>query len=358
MNRTIFYLMCLLLATQSKAQIITTIAGNGTAGYSGDHGLATDAQIQAVTGIWLDKYGNFYLADLGNSNIRKIDTGGIITTIAGIGVCDTFSDGIQATNASLCAGDNATDDSGNVYTVDVVNYKIRKINVSSGIVTTFAGTGLAGYSGDNGPATLAMIRGIEGVYIDKHGNLYFSDYFYGVVRKVNSAGIIKTIAGNGVPGYSGDNGPATNAQLAFGNYLRVTVDDEGNVYIPDNNNSRIRKVDTNGKITTIAGTGVPGYNGDGIAATAAQIKSPLSVYKDKYGNIIFSDLDNYRIRKINPAGIISTIAGTGAIGYGGDGGPASIAILNGPGCIIPDSNGNIYISDVDNFRIRKISATL
>ncbi|MCW3121794.1 MAG: hypothetical protein JWQ38_1286 [Flavipsychrobacter sp.] len=334
--------------------IITTIAGNGTSGYSGDGGSALAANLGRIPGIATDIAGNVYLADQYNNKLRKVSTTGTITGIAGRN--GIFGDG-PALQAQITVPYNiATDDSGNVYIPDTYNSRIRKIT-PSGIVTTVAGSGFAnasGYSGDGGPATDATIWDPYAVAVDKNGNLYIADYMNSVVRKVNTSGIITTFAGGSGSGYSGDHGPATDAQLF--DPCGIAVDDAGNVYIADEFNYAIRKVDTHGIITTIAGKGVYGYSGDGGPAQDAQLQvSDVAV--DKYGTVYIADGNDNVIRAVDTMGIIRTIAGDGTFGYSGDGGPATAATFRGPGGIKTDRDGNIYISDCNNNRIRMINTS-
>ena len=221
-------------------------------------------------------------------------------------------------------------------------------------INTLAGNGVAGFSGDNSPATAAMINSPYGVAADAAGNVYFTDRLNNRVRKVNAAGIITTIAGTGTAGYNGDNIPATDAQLF--DPSGVAVDGAWNLYIADKSNNRIRKINASGMITTIAGTGIASFGGDNAAATLAAINNPRGVAADAAGNIFIADQANNRVRKINASGIITTVAGNGSIGFSGDNAPATAAMLNGPYAIAADNAGNIYISDVDNERIRKVSA--
>ncbi len=225
--------------------------------------------------------------------------------------------------------------------------------VQAQIITTIAGNGVAACSGDGGPATAACTT-VHEVQFDAAGNLFITDRGDHRIRKVNNAGIITTVAGNGTPGFSGDGGPATNAEL--NNPNGVAIDNWGTMYIADGPNNRIRKVDTFGVITTIVGTGVTGYGGDGSAATNAKLSDPYSVAVDNVGNIYIADSYNNCIRKVNPAGIISTIVGTGVSGFSGDGGAATAAMLDWPTCVVLDNSGNIFISDASNNRIRKIDA--
>ena len=229
------------------------------------------------------------------------------------------------------------------------------VGPSSPLINTLVGTGVAGYTGDGGPAQSAEIDSPYGVSVEASGNIYIADTGNSVIRRIDSAGKITTIAGNGIKGYSGDTGPATSAAL-FSPY-RAVADQAGNVYIADFYNNRIRKVDTSGTITTVAGTGTQGYNGDGIPATTAQLSLPAAVAVDTAGNIYIVDTWNNRIRKIDPSGTINTIAGTGFPGVLGDGGPATSAQVNEPEGIAVDSSGNVYIADYGNSKIRKIDTT-
>ena len=221
------------------------------------------------------------------------------------------------------------------------------------IITTVAGNSTAGYTGDGGPATAATFNGVADVAIDRFGNIYIVDIAYACLRKVNTIGIVSTIAGTGYPGYSGDGGPASAAQLSGPN--GVVTDGSGNIYIAEYGNSVIRKINSSGVISTFAGNGTRGYSGDGGAANVAKLNSPVGIVIDRSGNIYISDNLNNRIRKIDSSGIISTIAGNGTPGYSGDGSAATLAALNGPWGISCDTFGNVYVSDNNNSRVRKIN---
>jgi len=337
--------------------IITTIAGNGEGGFSGDGGLAISARIDNPYGITVDSKGNLYIADYSNHCIRKVDTAGIISTVAGNGVAGFDGDGGPATAAQLNWPYNvAIDNIGNLYIADSFNDRIRKVNIA-GVISTIAG-GEQGFSGDGGPATDAQFDSPHGVAVDSNGNLYIADNRNSRIRKIDTAGIISTIAGNGVKGFSGDGGPATAAQLYFP--YDVAVDNSGNLFIADTTNNCIRKVDTAGIISTIAGNGDGdwGFSGDGGPATAAQLDSPCGIAIDSNGNLYIADTSNNRIRKVNTAGIIYTVVGSGDTGiwsggFGGDGGTATTALLNYPMDVAID-NSNLYIADQDNNRIRRV----
>jgi RHS repeat-associated protein len=336
---------------RNYVSVINTIAGNGTAGYSGNGGPATTAKLNITNGVAVDATGNIYIADSNNNRIRKVDTNGIITTVAGDGGYYYDGDGGGAIYHSINSpGQIAVDAAGNIY---IAEYnRIRKVD-TNGIITTVAGNGSYRYSGDGGPATAAGIH-TEGVAVDAAGNLYISDNYNNRIRKVDTNGIITTVAGNGVDGYGGDGGLATAAKLR--RPTGVAVDAAGNIYICDNWNYRIRKVDTSGIITTVAGNGVDGYGGDGGPATAAKLSLPDGVAVDAAGNIYIADQWNQRIRKVDTRGIITTIAGNGVDGYGGDGGPATTAKLCYPSKVAVDTAGNIYIADHCNDRIRKVAS--
>jgi len=357
-------LYCLFLATvqYTNAQgIITTIAGTGTAGFSGDGGAATKAELNNPITTIADKHGNLFILDGSNNCIRKIAPNGITTTIAGIvGTKYGYNgDGILATKSTLAyPTDIKMDRVGNIYIADGTNFRIRKID-TAGIITTIAGTGSEGYSGDGGAATKAEIYLPVGLAVDIVGNVYFSDNS-NRVRKIDTSGIITTVAGNGYGsgggvgggGYSGDNGQAISAELY--QPQGVVVDNTGNIYIADQSNNRIRKVSTNGIITTVVGTGVAGYGGDNGLAANAELNNPVAIAFDTLGNLYISDWVNNRIRKVTND-TITTIAGTGVAGFSGDGGDATAAELNGPSYLCIDSTGNIYIPDFNNNRIRKIT---
>ena len=348
--------LCILLACSRNAfaqcNIITTVAGTGTSGYSGDGGAATAATMDFPFGIKVDGSGNIYFADYAGQRVRKVSASGIISTVAGNGTGGYAGDGGAATAAELNAPyDVALDATGNIYIADGSNNCIRKVS-TSGIISTVAGTATGGYSGDGGPATAAKINHPYGIAIDGSGNIYIADEFNNRIRMVNTSGIMSTVAGNGTGAFAGDGGPATAAEL--NGPQGVAVDAAGNIYIADQSNSRIRKVSASGIMSTVAGNGTFGTTGDGGAATAAEIYSPVGVAVDHSGNVYFTDYSS-RIRYVNTSGIVNTITGTGTAGYSGDGGAASAAEINTPLGVFVDASNNIYISDGYNSRIRKIT---
>jgi sugar lactone lactonase YvrE len=334
--------------------IITTIAGNGSGGFSGDGGPAREAELSLAQDTAVDAAGNLYISDLGNYRVRKVDINGIITTIAGNGTLGYSGDGGPATSAELGPAGIALDAAGNLYLTSESNSRIRKVDIN-GIITTVAGNGTRGFSGDGGPATSAELSGPYGVALDSVGNLYFSDIFNYRIRKVDLNGIITTVAGNGTNGFSGDGGPATSARLTLP--IGVELDAAGNLYFADRDNQRIRKVDIHGIITTIAGNGREGYSGDGGPATSAELGLPYGIALDAAGNLYIGDQGNQRIRKVDIHGIITTVAGNGIGGFSGDGGPATSAMFVFPLGVTVDAAGNLYIGDQYNNRIRKVDVS-
>ena len=340
----------------STSQTITTFAGCGTSctGSIGDGGPAIDAIILDPNGGSFDRYGNYYFAEPTGGRIRKINTDGIITTVAG-GGSGSLGDGNLATLAVLNEPTTVLVDTfGNLYIADAGNYRVRKVDFSTGIIHTICGNGVEGFSNDGGLADTTQLSIPDNICFDKFGNLYVADQVNLRVRKINTAGIISTFAGSG--GFSvtgtGDGGIATAATFNF--IAGVTSDDTGNIYIADYNAGKVRKVDTFGIIHTIAGNGTPTYMGDGVPAIEAQI-APVWLGFNDTGNLFIADKYNRRVYKIDNAGVIHSIAGNGMTGYGGDGGTATTASLDFPAGISFDACGNLYIPDVNNKRIRKVT---
>ncbi len=334
--------------------VLTPFAGNGTFGFSGDGGPATSAQLFLPYDVGVDSVGNVYIADVNNSRIRKVDTSGIITTVAGNGEFDYNGDGGPATQAALNGPTNVVVDSaGNLYIADDSNFRLRKVD-TSGIITTVAGNGNP-YSGPDGgpPAQSVEIGLVEGLATPADGNVYFTDVSVSTIRKVTPSGVVTTVAGNGTDGFSGDGGPATSAQLSTAR--DVAFNRAGNLYIADTDNNRIRKVDKSGIITTVAGNGIAGFSGDGGLATLAQLNFPRAVEFDSRGNLYIGDDLNSVVRKVTPKGIITTVAGIGGVpGNSGDGGQATSALLSSPIGLVFDATGNLYIADYNNSNVRKV----
>ncbi len=397
--------------------VVVTIAGNGAASFSGDGGMAISASLNLPRNIAFDGAGNLYIVDSGNNRVRRVDTNGIITTVAGTGNSDYNGDGILATNANLnfntfLGGGVAVDNVGNIFIAEGANQRVRRVDAKTKLITTVAGNGQIGFSGDGGLATNARLFTPSALAVDNSNNLFISDSDNSRVRQVNlTTGVITTVAGNGTTAFSGDGGLATNAGLdsPFG----LVLDGTGNLFIADIFNNRIRRVDAQTKIiTTVAGNGIASFsgdgglaigaslnvpiglvidgsgdliiadqtnhrirrvdartqiistiagidppNGDGDLATNATIVDPFSVLVDKDGNLIVADSENHRIRRIDArTGIITTIAGTGLEGFDGDNGPALRASFSLPTSLAMDARGNLFIADTGNQRIRRIDA--
>jgi len=349
-------LSVLCVPNKIVAQTINTYAGKGIVGYSGDGGQATAAEINEDEGVAVDAAGNVYIGDENNNRIRKVTTAGVISTYGGNGTSGFTGDGGQATAAEISYPDGLRlDAAGNLYIADAGNNRVRKIT-TAGIISTCAGNGTAGFSGDGGQATAAELNFVTDVAADAAGNVYIADYSNDRIRKVATTGIITTFAGNGAGGFGGDGGQATAAQLS-GPY-GVRTDVSGNVYIQDYSNDRIRKVATTGIISTYAGNGTAGFSGDGGQATAAEISGPVALTFDAAGNCYVADYVNNRIRKITPAGVISTYAGNGIGGYSGDGGLATAGEMDEPIDVAMSTSGCLYIADWINNRIRVVCSVV
>ncbi len=360
----ILILTCACFSIQAQVNYITTIAGKAgvPASDSGDFGPATNCRFYGPCAIRLDKMGNIYIADGYNNRIRKIDyPTGIITTIAGIdspGFHGGYNgDNILATNAKLSLPQFLVIDSiGNIYFTDSGNDRVRKITIATGIITTIAGTDNIGFTGDGGPATDAKLNGPIGICFDNKNNIYIADYYNIVIRKIDSLGIISTYAGNGNLSYTGDGGPAI--QASFKGPLGILADDNGNIYIMDQYNHAVRKIDAiTNIISTIAGNGTAGYSGDGGPAIYAQMNQPSGGVIDKDNNIYIAEFGNGVVRRIDAVtGIITTVAGNGTWGWAGDGGPATAAELSCTDLAI-DNNGCMIIADYGTNTIRKVYNT-
>lgn len=333
--------------------VITTIAGNGTGTYTGDGGLASNARLGLPTGVAVDASGNILIADRSYQRIRKAEASGVITTIAGTGTAGYNGNGPAVLSRLNNPNSVVADRQGIIFIADQSNNRVRKVG-TNGFFIAVAGTGTASYAGDGGAATLATLNSPAGVASDVAGNIYIADQGNHRIRKVDVGGTITTIAGNGTAAYSGDGGGATSASL--NNPAGIAVDAVGNLFIADKGNNRIRRVDTNGVITTIAGTnGVGGYSGDGGLAITNRLNSPTGVAVDSDGSLFIADQNNNRVRQIGTNGIITTVVGTGISSFSGDGGLASNAAVCLPAGVAVDIAGNLYIADQNNFRIRKVA---
>jgi hypothetical protein len=335
---------------------ISTIAGSDPFGdFTGDGGPATAAALNDPSGVAVMPDGGYLIADAGNDRVRRVFPDGTIRTVAGSGSYGSSGDGGPATAASLQApiGVAALPDGGFLI-ADAAAARVRRVS-ATGIITTAAGTGTRGNSGDGGPATAAEIYDPQGVTAMPDGGFLIADGDY-VVRRVSLTGIITTVAGTGTPGFSGDGGPATAAQLTNPNAVAVSAD--GGFLIADSGNRRIRQVSPTGIITTVAGTGVQGSSGDGGAATAAQLNNPTGVATTPDGGFLIADWFGNRVRWVSPTGVMTTVAGTGSpsVFTDGDGGPATAANLTMPYAVATTPSGGFVIAESGNDAIRLVDA--
>jgi uncharacterized protein (TIGR03437 family) len=352
--------LCLLLPAAGRSQAIpaytiATVAGNGAAGFAGDGSAANGAQLNGPFSAARDSSGNLYIADQFNHRIRMVDTSGNITTVAGNGTAGYTGDGGAPTSATLNDPQGVVvDSSGNIYIADTANSAVRK--VSGGKITSIVGSpsGSAGYTGDGGAGTSAQLFHPSALALDSAGNLYIADTGNEAIRKLNlSSGIISTFAGQGGAGFGGDGGPAARAQ--FSNPSGLAFDSAGNLYIADTTNNRIRMIATNGIISTAAGSSSNGYAGDGGAAAKARLNSPKGVAVDAAGNLFIADTFNNRIRVVAPYGTIYTVAGAGATSAGGDGGPALNAGFFFPSGLVTSAAGGVFVVDNQNALVRLLT---
>ncbi len=326
---------------------IDTIAGGGEPGHGGDGGSATEARLSFPSDVAVDLAGNVYIADFFSQRIRRVDTTGIITTIAGSGKPGYGGDGGPASEARLNFPSSvAADGAGNLYIADTGNHRIRRVD-ASGIIHTIAGTVEEGFDWE-GRAVEARLSNPKGMTVDGSGNLYFGSYLSFGIRRVDATGTMNRVRGSG----EGE-GPYDEERLSRDR--GIAVDHAGNVYIANIDNHYVRRVDAAGTVSVIAGTWEPGYGGDGGRAVEAQLSFPADVSVDHAGNVYIADTGNHRIRRIDTMGTITTIAGTGKPGYGGDGGPAVEAQLASPFALTVDSSGDLYVADLGNYRIRVLT---
>ena len=336
--------------------VIETLAGTGWEEFSGDGGPAAQASLRFPRAVAADAAGNVYVADPRDRRIRRIDPNRIITTLAGTGQCCFEGDGGPASEARLDHPEAvAVDGKGNVYVADSGSHRIRRID-AAGVITTFAGTGEQGYGGDGGPAAEALLNAPSGIAVDRAGNVFVADSWNHRVRRIDGQGTITTLAGTGLRGYGGDGAAAVRAQVAYP--AGVAADAAGNVYVADSWNHRVRRIAGSGVISTLAGTGEQGDGGDGGPAAAATLAFPAAVASDPSGTVYVIAYSyetlNQRVRRISRSGLISAFAGSGEEGYGGDGGPAIEARLAYPTGLAADAAGNVYVADGRNARVRAI----
>ncbi len=345
---------CSLAVAQAPQYTISTFAGNGTNGYDGDGGPAIDAILDYPVGVAVAPDGTVYIADAFNARIRKVDPSGTITTIAGTGERNYDGDGGPAVDAKISSAYGITlDQDGNIYFADVLISSVRKID-TSGIITRVAGVGLPGSGGDGGPATGAPLNMAIDVAISPDGLLYIADTFNNVIRMVDADGNMQTIAGDGTARFGGDGGPAEYARI---NHPEgIAFDSAGNLYIADTFNNRIRKISAGDHIiSTLAGQTDPGFTGDGGPAVDAMLSSPRGIAVDASGNIYFTDKLNDRLRMISESGNIYTIAGTGLFGESASDGLATDSNLRFPFGVDVAPDGRIFLVDGDNSEVKLLT---
>lgn len=331
---------------------ISSIAGNGTFGYSGDGGPATAAQFHPYC-VATDAQGNFYISDWSNDVVRKVAPNGVITTVAGNGSIGYSGDGGPAISAQLANPCGLTFDAqGDMYIADSANNVIREVS-PAGNIATIAGTNTRGFAPNAVLASAAEFYSPTGIVIDSSGNLYITDSGNNLMQEVTSGLGLLTFAGLQEPGYGGDGGPAAAAHFYYPKGL--AIDSRGNMYIADMANNVIRKIAASGTISTVAGNGTQGFSGDNGPATSAQLYSPLSVAVDAAGNLYIADTGNQRIREVTVAGTITTIAGNGTRGYSGDGGAGTSAQLYNPTGVAVNPAGLVYVADSENNVIRLLT---
>ncbi len=349
-----FLALSLFCATAyGQVQKINTIAGNGSAAFSGDGHSAVGASLFGPIAVAVDSAENVYVVDYYNNRVRRVSAAtGIITTVAGNGVLGNNGDNSYGASAEICPSGIAVDKNGNVFISDGASGVVRKLNMATGIITRVAGNNTWGYSGDGAAATDAALRANRGLAFDNNGNMFIADAGNHVVRMVDTFGIISTVAGNDTSGFSGDGGAATAARLD--SPYAVAADGFGRLYITDYKNNVIRRVDT-GNIITYAGNNalLPGFTGSNIPATDAQLNYPQGIAVDPNGNLFIADANNNVIRKVDTFGVITTVVGNGSLGFGGDLGYVTGANLFNPYGVAVDYKGHIYIADANNERVRK-----
>jgi trimeric autotransporter adhesin len=331
---------------------VSPLAGTGAQATTGDGGAATSAALNSPGAIAFDAAGDLYVCEAGGANVRMIDTNGTITSPIGSSVVGFSGDGGSPSAAKLNSPRGvAIASDGTIYVADSGNNRIRA--VSGGVITTVAGTGVAGFAGDGGPATAAQLSQPRGLAVAPDGSLYVADAGNHVVRRISTNGTITTVAGTGTAGDSGDGGPATAA--AMQSPFAVAFGAGGTFYVVDRDAHRVRRI-TGGVITTMAGTGTPGAAGTGGPATSAQLNGPSDVILDAAGALYIADSSNSRVVKVDPTMRLRVIAGTGTSGSSGDGGQATSAQFQFPrGLAFRAVNGNLYVSDQNANRVRVLT---
>ena len=344
----------LIFLRGSAMGVITRVAGTGTGGHSGDDGPATGAELGAPFAVAVTADGGFLIADTFNSVVRAVSAAGVITRVAGTGTAGHTGDDGPATDAQLNQpGGVAVTADGGFLIADTGNSVVRAVS-AAGVITRVAGTGTAGNSGDDGPATDAELFSPEGVAVTADGGFLIADNLASVVRKVSAAGVITRVAGTGTVGHTGDDGPATDAQLNQPGGVAVTAD--GGFLIADGGNHVVRAVRAAGVITRVAGTGTAGNTGDDGPATDGQLNFPRAVAATADGGFLIADGGNNVVRVVSAAGVITRVAGTGTAGHTGDDGPATDAELVNPGGVAVTADGGFLFADTGNNEVRAVSA--
>ena len=340
-------------AQTPPAFTITTVVGTGTGGFAGDGAAANIANINFPTSIARSSSGTRYIADTFNVRIRTVQSDGIIRTVVGMGTRGFSGDGAAATSALISSPYGvAVDAAGNIYFSDSLNHMVRKVG-TNGTITRIAGTGVQGYGGDGLNAVDALLNLPTGLAVDTAGNVYVADTQNHRIRKISTDGKIATVLGTGQPNYNGDGGAGSESPVFYPE--GVALDSAGNLYVADTFNHRVRKLSTAGVVTTVAGNGIAAFRGDEAAANAASLNYPRGVFVDASGNILIADSINNRVRMVTENGVIRTIAGTGLFGDSGDDGPAAQAKFRYPRAVISNGAGGYLVLDTDNHRIRQLT---
>ena len=339
-----------LLHDPAASQRFPVQAGTGVQGFSGDGGPAVDAQLAVPSAVFVDVDGNITIADTSNDRVRLVESDGTIRTLAGTGDRASTGDGGPATEAALNSPTALfVDGDGNIFVAEWTGHRIRKIS-PSGTITTAVGVGAHGFQGDGGLSTESNIWSPSAIYVDGQRNLYIAEWGNNRIRKVTAGGTVTTLAGTGIAGFTGEGGPATDARI--NNPNGIFVDTSGNVYFSDLGNQRVRRITTDGRIETVVGDGTPGFSGDGGPATDASISNPAGLFLDAAGNLYLVDSGNGRIRRIDPSGTITTVVGGAVSEPDAAMSPTDLA-LKGPTSLFVDAAGDLFVAEGSGHRVRR-----